>query len=187
MKNYYYVNDTGEVTGPVSSEELKLMHFSGKITSTTQVCEEGSEDWKYYGAVATEAKAAPVQASIAKTAPVQALSSNTEAQDGGRSPWRGPPVQALSSKNTEERLASYLQLIRDHSSYSILRVVTKVSLFLAVMALVITALIALNYYDWRLAGIAITLIPVVFATYQSAILFIDMADSFLHEHSKNKN
>jgi hypothetical protein len=52
MKNYYYLDDISEVQGPLSLQDLAAMHRSGRINSTTQVCEEGSENWKPYFQVA---------------------------------------------------------------------------------------------------------------------------------------
>lgn len=52
MKNYYYVDDIGEVQGPVTPQELESLDRSGRITSDTQVCEEGAESWQSYYQVA---------------------------------------------------------------------------------------------------------------------------------------
>lgn len=48
MKTLYYIDDIGEVQGPVSRLELDSLHRAGYITAATQVCEEGTENWKPY-------------------------------------------------------------------------------------------------------------------------------------------
>ena len=48
MKNLYYLDKSGEVKGPFSSEEMTALHRSGQVSATTQVCEEGTEDWMPY-------------------------------------------------------------------------------------------------------------------------------------------
>ncbi|MFM7180187.1 MAG: GYF domain-containing protein [Verrucomicrobiales bacterium] len=45
MKNFYYVDATQEVQGPLPLEELDALHRCGKITAMTQVCLEGTEVW----------------------------------------------------------------------------------------------------------------------------------------------
>ena len=44
----YYLDKSGEVKGPFSSEEMTVLHRSGQVSATTQVCEEGTEDWMPY-------------------------------------------------------------------------------------------------------------------------------------------
>lgn len=48
MKNSYYIDDIGEVQGPVTPQELEALHRSGRINAATQVCEEGTENWRPY-------------------------------------------------------------------------------------------------------------------------------------------
>ena len=45
MKNYYYLDNYGSVQGPVNYEQLEALHKTGRINSSTQVCEEGAEEW----------------------------------------------------------------------------------------------------------------------------------------------
>ncbi len=55
MKNSYYVDNAGEVQGPVSSQELETLHRSGQVSAITQVCEEGTENWvPYYQAAGAQ-------------------------------------------------------------------------------------------------------------------------------------
>ena len=59
MKNSYYVDDIGEVQGPLTPQELEALHRSGQITATTQICEEGTENWLSYSQAAGEPAPAP--------------------------------------------------------------------------------------------------------------------------------
>ena len=43
--SWYYLNEAGEVTGPLLEETLRELHAIGHLAATTQVCREGSEDW----------------------------------------------------------------------------------------------------------------------------------------------
>jgi len=45
MITWYYLNESGEVIGPVSEQALKELNAAGAMTTTTQVCREGTEDW----------------------------------------------------------------------------------------------------------------------------------------------
>jgi GYF domain 2 len=45
MKNYYYLNDIGEVAGPIPLAELDALHKAQRISASTQVCEDGTEKW----------------------------------------------------------------------------------------------------------------------------------------------
>jgi hypothetical protein len=45
-KKYFYVDgSSGEVAGPNSLKELKLLQFENRISGDAQVTEEGTEDW----------------------------------------------------------------------------------------------------------------------------------------------
>ena len=59
MKHSYYVDDIGEVQGPVSTQELKSLHSSGRITANTQVCEEGNEEWRPYSQSVSSSSSSP--------------------------------------------------------------------------------------------------------------------------------
>lgn len=43
--NWYYLNDAGEVAGPVSDSTLAELRSINRLADDTQVCREGSEDW----------------------------------------------------------------------------------------------------------------------------------------------
>lgn len=45
MKNYYYLDDINEVQGPLPLKELDALYKARRITASTQVCEEGTENW----------------------------------------------------------------------------------------------------------------------------------------------
>ncbi len=48
MKNYYYSDGSEQAQGPLSLAELDALHRAGRIDSTTQVCEEGTENWTQF-------------------------------------------------------------------------------------------------------------------------------------------
>ena len=48
MKNFYYLDKSGEVKGPFSSEQMRELNLSEKVSGATQVCEEGTENWMPY-------------------------------------------------------------------------------------------------------------------------------------------
>ena len=43
--NWYYLNDAGEVAGPVSDSTLEKLRAMNRLADNAQVCREGSEDW----------------------------------------------------------------------------------------------------------------------------------------------
>jgi len=43
--NWYYLNDAGEVAGPVSDSTLAELRSINRLADNAQVCREGSEDW----------------------------------------------------------------------------------------------------------------------------------------------
>jgi hypothetical protein len=45
MKKFYYLDASDQVKGPLSLQELDALHKSGNVSATTQVCEEGKENW----------------------------------------------------------------------------------------------------------------------------------------------
>ena len=71
MKNYYYLDSSEEVQGPFKVSDLDSMHKGGRITSTTQICEEGTQNWMPFFQVPrpTVPKQLPVVASIQKSLP----------------------------------------------------------------------------------------------------------------------
>jgi hypothetical protein len=45
MNSLYYTDNSGDVQGPVSKNDLEDLHRSGQISATTKICQEGSENW----------------------------------------------------------------------------------------------------------------------------------------------
>ena len=45
MTNLYYIDKSGGVQGPVSLDELKVLHKKGTISHKTEVCENGKTKW----------------------------------------------------------------------------------------------------------------------------------------------
>ncbi len=43
--NWYYLNESAEVVGPLSEEALKELSAVGALTRETQVCREGTQEW----------------------------------------------------------------------------------------------------------------------------------------------
>jgi len=43
--SWYYLNESGEVVGPVSEQALKELNVAGSLTEASLVCREGTEDW----------------------------------------------------------------------------------------------------------------------------------------------
>ena len=48
MKSIYYLDTEGNVQGPVSYDQLKILHRNSQISGATQICKEGSEEWFPY-------------------------------------------------------------------------------------------------------------------------------------------
>ncbi len=42
---WYYLNESGEVAGPVSEQDLKKMTAAGTLTDASQICLEGNDAW----------------------------------------------------------------------------------------------------------------------------------------------
>ena len=59
MKKLFYIDDLGDVQGPITPQELKELHKSDQINSVTQVCEEGAENWQPYYQAAGASPASP--------------------------------------------------------------------------------------------------------------------------------
>jgi|GEM_PF-1882239 len=45
VMSWYYLNESGEVVGPVSEQALKELNVAGSLTEASLVCREGTEDW----------------------------------------------------------------------------------------------------------------------------------------------
>ena len=88
MKNFYYLDKSGEVKGPFSSKEMTALHRSGKVSGTTQVCEEGTEDWMpYYKTASKTASTSPQKKhqpkKVASTNEVSAAQQSAEVLGSG--------------------------------------------------------------------------------------------------------
>ena len=96
MKNIYYVVKAGEVQGPVSPQELEILYREGQISASTQICEEGSDNWKPYGeaggAVTDSSKSQAIKTSesksSSKTTQTEQPSTN-KAKFKGITQWQG--------------------------------------------------------------------------------------------------
>ena len=96
MKKIYYVVKAGEVQGPVSPQELEILYREGQISASTQICEEGSDNWKPYGeaggAVTDSSKSQAIKISesksSSKTTQTEQPSTN-KAKFKGITQWQG--------------------------------------------------------------------------------------------------
>jgi len=46
MTKYYYSKDGQDVQGPLASDDIQKMYSAGILLQSTQVCREGTEEWK---------------------------------------------------------------------------------------------------------------------------------------------
>ena len=116
MKNYYYLDSAEEVQGPFTLSDLDSMHKSGKITSATQVCEEGTQNWLPFYRVPRSV--APQQAPKAASSPAAANTALVNCSSCGRSVSRkapacpncGEPMNELNAKRPQETLGIIILL-----------------------------------------------------------------------------
>jgi hypothetical protein len=79
MNSLYYTDNSGDVQGPVSKNDLEELHRSGQISATTKVCQEGSENWIPFYQFATANPTQPQENRKQKsTEPIQEARSNVK-------------------------------------------------------------------------------------------------------------
>lgn len=102
MKNSYYVDDIGEVQGPVTSQELKALHQSGRVTAATQVCEEGTENWRpYYQAAGAATDSPPPLPEATMEQPKQEM----------RKSGFGPDAHAIAAQGSAGDMYVVIQVV----------------------------------------------------------------------------
>jgi hypothetical protein len=69
MKSSYFIDEKGEVQGPLTQQQLNALYHSGRITAATKVCEEGTENWQPYYKAAGEPTPEIEQAKKVKSVP----------------------------------------------------------------------------------------------------------------------
>lgn len=102
MKNSYYVDNLGEVQGPISPQELKELHRSGQVNAVTQVCEEGTENWLPYYQAAGAATDSPL--SLPKTI-------MEEPQQEVRKSGFGPDAHAIAAQGRAGDMYVVIQVV----------------------------------------------------------------------------
>ena len=175
--NYFITTHDNEISGPHNLGALKNLLVSGAITQVTPVCEEGTEEWKSLSEILRRFQA--IQRFQAKQ------------QQEMRQPHAAPqPQQRARIFLTEEQ---HLADIRSRSCYKALRLVINVSagvIFAAIIAFILyVATRETERFQPKLIGIgyALVLLIVTIAGRQSALLFVDIADTLLFEHNRNRN
>ena len=80
--NWYYLDDAGQVAGPVTESALLDMQASGTLNNESQICREGTEAWtslgKTFGSAASKNHLLRCRSSSA--APTVASTSLPESQ-----------------------------------------------------------------------------------------------------------
>jgi hypothetical protein len=94
MKEYFYTDTEGKVQGPVLMSDLMALNASGKIPSTTQVTECGTEEWKSLFEISDEPKSVKSKPIDNKAKAVQPTHAP---KDGGPpfSRWQGNVIIIL--------------------------------------------------------------------------------------------
>ena len=167
--NFYYTDHTGAVVGPVGREQLQKLVDSGQVVPDSQACLEGSEDWRPLSALVRPTPKAVTSVPKAKRA--QSATS--------------PPTP----KQTSPRgAATHLRFIRDKTCYEGLRFWIDGLLALSVIGAIILIVSGVgNGNDHRLAVAGVVLAALAVPSRHYALLLIDIADTLLNEHSKDRN
>ena len=175
--NYYITTHDNEISGPHDLNALKNLLASGNITQETPVCVEGTEEWKSLSEI------------LRRFQVIQRFQAKQ--QQEMRQPHAAPqPQQRARILLTEEQ---HLADIRSRSCYKALRLVINVSagvIFAAIIAFILyVATRETERLQPKLIGIgyALVLLIVTIAGRQSALLLVDIADTLLFEHNRNRN
>lgn len=166
----YFLWFSGQEHGPYTLEEIQQSIDTGDINPQQTARREDSKVWKPIQQIAPLRS---TSSAAKQTASVEQLQSATTDSDS----------------TTQKRLSTYLDFIRGHSSYGILRLVIYASTALSILGLLIGGVILLAAEQGGGTAVGLMLIfigiPLALAAQQSVVLLVDLADSFLHEHSKN--
>jgi len=94
MKKYYYLDKKNQVEGPFSVDEIKSLYDYGKITASTQICEEGKDNWKPYHLFYSD-KAQPSATKLQKVIKLKGAQSKGEIQqvEQARDPVQNEPEE----------------------------------------------------------------------------------------------
>ena len=123
MIQYYYCTDGSTVYGPVTADDLVNMRASGNLLDTTQVCEEGTEQWKPLSSLLTNQQSvgkhdSPEESEYAEE---QASTALEAAQTDDISASSNPPLPAdevsLNSGATKKYCPNCHALTTEHTIY----------------------------------------------------------------------
>lgn len=182
--NYFILGNDGQIFGPHSLNELNGLASSGNIGPATQICEEGSTAWKPLASVLQAGPVARPPAPVAMPQPQPAHAAPRQ----GRKPDLYPEELHLAD-------------IRARSCYKSLRVLLNVLAGLAILGSIafVVYLLASETLGADLpsseknrirvfVGISMVIeLALIVATRQLMFVLIDIADTLLFEHSKNRN
>jgi hypothetical protein len=172
MNYYLWIN--GKEQGPYTLEQIQQALDRGDITPQQTARTDESANWEPLEQIAALQGRVPKQASV-PIAPA-----------------------AVAQDSTRQRVRGYLALVRANSCYPALRGLIEVCFGLSIVC-VVGGVLMFWYGDVivgggfsaartiALLGIAVLLVVGLVAARQSAFLLIDIADTLLHEHSKNRD
>ena len=193
--NYYVSNSGGQVDGPYSLDALKNRLASRSISLASQVCEEGSQTWVPLASVLPPASAPRPPSAAAEAPPKTRAAAPQEWQNlaARAAAAAAPPQRSRVFLSEQEHLAD----IRSRSCYKTLRFVINLSAVIGIaLAIVGTSwpfflslgngsgtgipqLIAL--------GVVIGQCVLIIAARQMTLLFVDIADTLIFDHNRNRN
>ena len=198
--DYYFSNTDGQVQGPYALDALKSLLAAGTISLATQVCEKGSETWKPLASVLPPVQATRPPTPAAKLPPQTMPAASQEWQNlAARAASAAAPAQRSRIFLSEQE---HLADIRSRSCYKTLRFVINLSALIAIAVAVAVPLVPLlvaasnnggraQESDWRLLlltfGIVIGECILIIAARQLSLLFVDIADTLIFDHNRNRN
>jgi hypothetical protein len=191
MNYYLWIN--GQEHGPYTLEQLQQFVDSGEVSPDQTARTEKGTGWKPLRQIAS------IQIDAANASPL----TPSETETSMASAAVPPTVQTVSagdrnhSEDVGELMADHLSMIRKHTRYPTLRKVIEISSFICFFLIIIGMISLLMKSQGGSAGFILFLMVclvglgaflsfLVIAARESAFLFIDIGDSLLHEHSKNR-
>ena len=180
MKYYLWV--AHQEQGPYTIEQIRAAVDDGTINNRQTARTEDSADWKPLADIATlnppkKQRAAPQAPHFLPPSP---------------SPSPLPTVTATTQSLNP--LKAYLAYIRKNTCYGVLRSIIEISFALSLIAVIGYVLVAgiaslaVEHGGYGILALFSGVLGVILliAARQSALLLIDIADTLIHEHSKNK-
>ena len=169
----YYLWISGHEHGPYSLEEIQQSIDDGDINPRQTARTESCADWKPLQQIARLKLPTPQKSATAQPTPSSSQPKITQEQ---------------------KRVETHLATIRKHTCYGVLRSIIEISFVVSLIAVGLALVSGIeslgnNRAGMRIAflfGAALAAILLV-AARQSALLLIDIADTLLHEHSKDRS